>query len=270
MSAPGDQRGGQRLGGHLGRDPLNGSLVNAGTVISDRRSQRRRPGAVGGGQCADHRRPSAVQGEGAVGVKLGDVDGQVLLQNAIIGHRLPLDGPVTDAVRAKLDTDDLKQGGAAVRITGNVGKGVLLDRQPTDTSTTDTDEDDDGVDDSLESTAALTSSGPRRRWTSARSAPRHWRGGNRRRRLRPGQSRQHHRQRRQRRLLGDGDPHRPSWRRDDHRRRRDHIQAGTVTATAFGAAATGILVNPGAVVASCAIPASSRPPSPAVRTTQAR
>ena len=39
----------------------------------------------------------------------------------------------------------LKQGGGAVRITGSVGKGILLDRPPLDNSTTDTDEDKEAV-----------------------------------------------------------------------------------------------------------------------------
>ncbi len=101
----------------------------------------------------------AVQGEGSVGVRLGDVDGQVVLQNAISATGYRSVDRLTDAARAKLDADDLKQGGAAVRITGNVGKGVLLDRRPPDASSTDNDEDDDGIDDSLEGTAAITSSG---------------------------------------------------------------------------------------------------------------
>lgn len=46
-----------------------------------------------------------------------------------------------------------------MRITGNVGKGILLDRPPADNSTTDTDEDKDGVADASEGTATIASYG---------------------------------------------------------------------------------------------------------------
>lgn len=101
----------------------------------------------------------SAQGEGSVGVQIGQVDGGLVLQNAIgvTGYRA--NSRQTDAVRAKLDADDLKQGGAAVRITGSVARGVLLDRPPPDSSTTDTDEDDDGVTDTAEGTAAIIAYG---------------------------------------------------------------------------------------------------------------
>ncbi|MFZ5684679.1 MAG: autotransporter outer membrane beta-barrel domain-containing protein [Pseudomonadota bacterium] len=101
----------------------------------------------------------AVRGEGSMGVSLGDVDGAVVLQNAITATGYRSTTRLADDARAKLDADDLKQGGAAVRITGNVGKGVLLDRPPADKDTNDKDEDKDGVEDALESTAQLVSSG---------------------------------------------------------------------------------------------------------------
>ena len=65
-----------------------------------------------------------VQGEGSVGVQVGPIDGQLLLQNAITATGYRSADRLTDAQRAKLDADDLKQGGSAVRITGDVGKGV--------------------------------------------------------------------------------------------------------------------------------------------------
>lgn len=101
-----------------------------------------------------------VKGEGATGVSLGDVGGGVVLQSAVsaTGYRSTI-RVADDTTRAKLDADDLKQGGAAVRITGSVAKGLLLDRPPADASTEDKDEDDDGVEDSLEATAQIASSG---------------------------------------------------------------------------------------------------------------
>jgi outer membrane autotransporter protein len=137
---------------------LNGGLVNAGSVsVTGARSVGVQAQSVGG----DVRITGAVavQGEGATGVRLGDIDGQLLLQSAVsaTGYRSSTRAP--DAVRAKFDADDLLQGGAAVRITGNVAKGILLDRPPPDLSTTDADEDKDGVPDATEGAAALASAG---------------------------------------------------------------------------------------------------------------
>lgn len=101
----------------------------------------------------------SAQGEGSVGVQVGQVDGALVLQNGITVTGYRTNSRQTDAVRAKFDADDLKQGGPAVRITGSVAKGVLLDRPPADTSTTDTDEDDDGVVDTAEATASIISYG---------------------------------------------------------------------------------------------------------------
>jgi hypothetical protein len=99
-------------------------------------------------------------GEGAVGVQVGDVGGTLTLQSAIVATGYRSRDRLTDAAaRAKLDTDDLKQGGAAVRIAGDVGAGVLLDAPPADTDADNTDEDGDGVADSAEATASLASYG---------------------------------------------------------------------------------------------------------------
>ncbi|WP_430423502.1 autotransporter domain-containing protein [Phenylobacterium sp.] len=100
-----------------------------------------------------------VVGEGSVGVQVGQVDGALVIQNAVTVTGYRSASRLSDAARAKLDADDLKQGGSAVRITGNVGRGLLLDRPPLDTSTTDTDEDKDGITDSLESTASVAAFG---------------------------------------------------------------------------------------------------------------
>lgn len=101
----------------------------------------------------------SVQGEAAVGVALGDVGGAVVLQSAVTATGYRDAQRLTDAARAKLDADDLKQGGGAVRVTGSVAKGVLLDRPPADLDPKEADEDHDGVPDAQEATAVLTSYG---------------------------------------------------------------------------------------------------------------
>ena len=100
-----------------------------------------------------------VVGEGSVGVQVGQVDGALVIQNAVTVTGYRSASRLADAAREKLDADDLKQGGSAVRISGNVGRGLLLDRPPLDNSTTDTDEDKDGITDSLESTASVAAFG---------------------------------------------------------------------------------------------------------------
>ncbi|MET0274757.1 MAG: autotransporter domain-containing protein, partial [Phenylobacterium sp.] len=138
---------------------LTGNLTQSGiiTVTGDRST-----GVFANSVSGDVRVTGAVtaQGEGAVGVSLGNVDGGVRLQNSITttGYRSTT-RVADDATRAKLDADDLKQGGAAVRITGSVGKGVLLDRPPEDKDSANKDEDADGTEDALEGTASLTSAG---------------------------------------------------------------------------------------------------------------
>lgn len=137
---------------------LTGSLTMTGAaaVVGDRGVAVRADSVSG-----DVKILGAVQsqGEGTVGVQLGSVDGAVVLQGAMTNTGYRSSDRLADTVRAKFDADDLKQGGGAVRITGSVGKGILLDRPPTDNSTTDTDEDKDGIADASEGTASITSYG---------------------------------------------------------------------------------------------------------------
>lgn len=137
---------------------LNGSLRQSGTitVLGDRSVGVRADGVSGDVRILG---PISVQGESSVGVQLGPIDGALVLQSAISATGYRSADRLADAARAKLDADDLKQGGSAVLITGSVGRGVLLDRPPLDNSTTDTDEDDDGVADASESTAAIAAYG---------------------------------------------------------------------------------------------------------------
>jgi outer membrane autotransporter protein len=137
---------------------LNGNLVNAGAIsVTGDRSVGVKVSHVTGD--VQVRGAVAVQGEGAVAVSLGDVDGGVLLQNAITATGFRSTARLADDVRAKLDADDLKIGGPAVRIVGSVGKGVLIDRPPVDNDKNDADEDKDGVPDANESTGSITSFG---------------------------------------------------------------------------------------------------------------
>jgi outer membrane autotransporter protein len=230
---------------------LNGSLVNAGavSVIGDRSVGVSAQAVAGNVEITG---AVAAQGEGATGVRLGDVDGQVLMQNVISATGYRSTERLADATaRGKLDADDLKQGGAAVRVTGNVGQGILLDRPPADLSTTDTDEDKDGIADSSEGTATLSSAG---------AAPTLDLGSERA--ITIG-------------AVGTGvdafglvnrGSITASGVNDGVSATAVRIgqvgggattvaggvgnQAGTITATAFGADATGILINPGAVVVS--------------------
>ncbi len=99
-------------------------------------------------------------GENSTAVRLGEIGGRLVLQSAIsaTGYRSAA-RPADKAVRDKLDADDLLQGGPAVAITGDVVGGVLLDRPPTDASTTDTDEDDDLIPDAEEGIASISVAG---------------------------------------------------------------------------------------------------------------
>ncbi|MEO8114734.1 MAG: autotransporter domain-containing protein, partial [Phenylobacterium sp.] len=137
---------------------LAGSLVNAGAiaVVGDRST-----GLSATSVSGDVRITGAVsaKGEAARAVSLGDVDGAVVLQSSLTATGYRYTDRLADAVRAKLDADDLKQGAGAVRITGDVGKGVLLDRPPADKDTANADEDADGVPDAQEGTASLVSLG---------------------------------------------------------------------------------------------------------------
>ncbi|HEY0650177.1 autotransporter outer membrane beta-barrel domain-containing protein [Phenylobacterium sp.] len=137
---------------------LNGSLTHSGSisVVGDRGVGVRVDQASGDVQI---RGSVGVQGEGSTGVQVGQIDGGLLLQNAITATGYRSTDRLSDTVRAKLDAEDLKQGGSAVRIIGSIARGVLLDRPPVDNSTTDTDEDDDGVVDTAESTATISAFG---------------------------------------------------------------------------------------------------------------
>ncbi len=153
ITIEGNDSSGIRLDGRL-----RGNLVNAGSIsIIGDRSVGVLATAVEGDVAITG--SVVAVGEGSSAVTLGDVTGAVRLQNAITATGYRTTDRLAEAARAKLDADDLKQGGAAVRISGNVGGGILLDRPPVDASADDKDEDKDGTPDADERTASLTSFG---------------------------------------------------------------------------------------------------------------
>jgi hypothetical protein len=87
-----------------------------------------------------------------------DVGGRLTLQSAIsnTGYRYITRG--TSTVVAKLDADDLLQGGPAVHVAGSLGAGLLVDVPPA-LDAGNADVDGDGIADSSEAAGAITSYG---------------------------------------------------------------------------------------------------------------
>ncbi|WP_374472249.1 autotransporter domain-containing protein [Phenylobacterium sp.] len=137
---------------------LIGNLTNSGTVnvLGDRGVGISAVNVTGNARVEGQ---VLVRGENSVGVSLGDVGGGVRLQGVVTATGYRYTDRLADTPRSKLDADDLKQGGPAVRIAGNVANGILLDVRPADADANDTDEDDDGVADAQEGNAVLTSVG---------------------------------------------------------------------------------------------------------------
>jgi hypothetical protein len=100
----------------------------------------------------------AVKGQGAVGAYFdGDVDGAMVIQGDIsaTGYR----ATTAPADVSKLDADDLLQGGGAVIVEGDVGKGIVFAVAPRDAVASDNDEDKDGIEDAKEGSAKVVSYG---------------------------------------------------------------------------------------------------------------
>lgn len=99
-------------------------------------------------------------GENARGISVeGDVSGIVSIQTAVSvsGYRYTTRPNAT--ALAKLDADDLLQGGPAVTIASNVAGGVLLDVAPANLDSANDDEDNDGIPDAQETGADIVSYG---------------------------------------------------------------------------------------------------------------
>jgi hypothetical protein len=104
--------------------------------------------------------PVSALGLNATAVDIqGDVGGRLTLQGDLTATGYRYTTRPTEAQIARLDADDLLQGGSAVVVGGNVGGGVVLDIRPADSSTTETDEDGDGIPDTNEGNSAISSFG---------------------------------------------------------------------------------------------------------------
>lgn len=145
---------------------LAGSVrsINTLNVTGDGAYGVRTTGVVGSG--VDLRGAITAIGKDTVGASIeNDVGGQVHVQGSIIayGYRYTTK-PFLATTVAALDADDLYQGGSGLRITGNVGGGLLLDSPPPDliaddanaATTTDSDEDGDGIADISEGSSSIT------------------------------------------------------------------------------------------------------------------
>lgn len=100
-----------------------------------------------------------VRGLASTGVTVdGDVSGKVNISGAVSTSGYSFTARPAAASITALDSDDIGQGGVALRVAGNVGGGLLLSAPPT-LSTTVTDVDGDGVPDSSQGTGTVASSG---------------------------------------------------------------------------------------------------------------
>ncbi|WP_076070331.1 autotransporter outer membrane beta-barrel domain-containing protein [Sphingomonas montana] len=131
----------------------------------------------------DHSGGTQVIGDRAVGVRTGDVTGNVRLAGTIgvVGRdavATRIDGAITGALVVQggiastgyrsttlpanltaLDADDLLQGGSAMVVAGNVGGGIVFAVPPANTDPAGTDDDRDGIVDTAEGAAAVATYG---------------------------------------------------------------------------------------------------------------
>ncbi len=137
--------------------PLTGSLTNSGKIdILGNDSVGIRAGNVSGNVVLEG--TIGARGANSVGALLaGDIGGALRVQGSILASGYRAITPPSDV--SKLDADDLLQGGNALRVSGNVAGGIILDSPPKDTDPKVDDEDKDGVKDADEGTANVTSYG---------------------------------------------------------------------------------------------------------------
>jgi hypothetical protein len=136
---------------------LEGALRSAGpiSVTGDRSFGIHATSTVGGEVSLTG--AISVLGKDAVGVALDDnVGGRLTLGHSVTATGYRYTTRPADAAVAKLDADDLLQGGPAVRIRGDVAGGILIDAPPADLDAKDPDEDKDGIPDAQETTGTLT------------------------------------------------------------------------------------------------------------------
>jgi hypothetical protein len=98
-----------------------------------------------------------VAGEGSVAFSSqGDIDGALTFQGTV---RQLSSYTNDDGVTTALSRTDLRSGAAAVEIAGNVGGGILVAVAPDDDDDDNDDEDNDGIEDTLEGTGYIASTG---------------------------------------------------------------------------------------------------------------
>ena len=137
--------------------PLNGNLTNSGKVdIIGDNSTAVRAGNVSGNVVLEG--TIGARGANSIGADLsGDIGGALRVQGSIVSTGYRTATPPGDV--SKLDADDLLQGGNALRVSGNVAGGIILDAPPKNLDDKDDDEDKDGVKDASEGTAFVVSYG---------------------------------------------------------------------------------------------------------------
>ena len=138
---------------------VDGALKTGGIAVTGDRSFGLRARSSVGGDILVNGNVQAI-GKDAVGVSVEDtVGGRLVIDHAVTATGYRYTTRPADAAVAKLDADDLLQGGAAVRVQGDVKGGVLIDAPPADLDSKDPDEDKDGVPDAQETTGTITSYG---------------------------------------------------------------------------------------------------------------
>ncbi len=137
--------------------PLTGNLTNSGKIdVLGNDSVGISAGNVSGNVVLEG--AISARGANSVGALLaGDIGGALRVQGSIVASGYRSITAPSDV--SKLDADDLLQGGNALRVSGNVAGGIILDAQPKDTDPKVDDEDKDGVKDADEGTASVTSYG---------------------------------------------------------------------------------------------------------------
>lgn len=152
ITIEGNNSAGISLGG-----PLSGNLTTDGSisVLGNGSVGVRTSDVTGNVRIAG---TVTARGQNAIAVATtGNITGALVVQGAVTASGYRTDTPPTDP--AKLDADDLLQGGPALSIGGNVSGGVILAVAPRDSSTTDNDEDKDGIEDAKEGNASVTAYG---------------------------------------------------------------------------------------------------------------
>jgi len=150
-----------------GTDP--GSLISRGSisVVGENSYGVHTTGDIAGSVALDG--SITAQGPGAVGAGIdSNVGGQVHIQGGITttGYRsTSRPQPTVDSSGATVQptfptANETQNGGPAVRVSGNVGQGILIDtRPPASSDTTVTDADNDGIPDAQEGTGSINSYG---------------------------------------------------------------------------------------------------------------